>query len=848
MSNFWLRLSGLSLFLNKLNADTEQDAVNPELSSVEKQQIVAFQTGGEMVHAAKPNISMDQDMLRTATEDREHGIKDFLSRPIPVFSGTWTTAQAVNTIIPSSPLTFPQVIWTQNMWGNKLRGFRFLRATLNFQIQVNASPFDQGRLLAFWSPFDAERDDLRPIYSRTNWTGYPCVEVDAGNQMTAELRIPYVSPFSAIDLTQPNQPYGLFRLGVLSPFNSANDTSVDITVYLWLSDIDVSIPTDYATFGSVQPAFKMVGQSGSTNEAFARSKLGLVSGSSRLVGDAARMFANTPGISSVAKPVAWMSDVVGGAASLLGFSKPTSEMAVQNIVNVPGKGFTNYDGLDNSVVLGTTLKNEVEHKTNIFGTDVDEMSIAYIISKWNFFQTFNWSMAAPAKNNALFKLPIHPGICGTDTPPGVAGLWQTPTQLAFVASMFRFWRGGISLRFSAVKNQYYSGRLVFVYYPGARAGEIIDYSTLDVSNCYKWIWDIRQDSDLELTIPYNANTQYLRVRMHNNSDVTQQEGLGIDTISGTLVVYVDNQLRGPATVPDNFNITVWIRGASDTVFAVPDCVKYGPYYAPPVTALLPSGFGLNKPVKVEAAKPKSKYIIPMTAQMMKVESTFDTNQDQIGKANKEGSSMLYVVNKENMTPELFCAGEVINNLRPLTRRMGLETTWSSPALPSDQTVDPAYFFSSNTQAVRNPINYLARMYVFYKGSMRYKFFCFSSNNANLWKHAYVTSSEIISSSPRPYNTIPANSGSIAAGRFSHIQYLDLNPVVEFVAPYYSNVPMQIVSKAYITTNHLRMIYKFLQAGDDAAAGNGGFVYKGAGDDFSFGYLVGAPLLLDYSEV
>lgn len=825
-----------------MNTDTEQDAINPQLSSVEKQQIVAFQTGGEMIHASKPNIQMDKDMLRTASEDREHGIKDFLGRPIPVFSGVWNTSHARATIIPSSPLVFPQTIWSQPMWANKLKGFRFLRATLNFQIQVNASPFDQGRLLAFWSPFDAERGDLRPFYSRTNWTGYPCVEIDVGNQMTAELKIPYVSPFSALDQTQPNQPYGIFRLGVIIPFNTSNETSVDVTVYCWLTDVDLSIPTDFSSFG-------MVGQSGKTNEAFGRSKLGLVSGSSKLVGEAARMFANTPGISGVAKPVAWMSDIVGGAASLLGFSKPTSEMAIQTVANTPGKGFTNYDGLDNSIVLGTTLKNEVEHSPNIFGTDIDEMNISYIISKWNFFQDFAWTTGDPAKNNALFKLPIHPGICGTDAPSGVAGLWQTPTQLAYVASMFRLWRGGISLRFSAVKNQYYSGRLVFVYYPGVRAGEIIDYTTLDVSNCYKWIWDIRQDSDLELTIPYNANTQFLRTRMHRNTDSTQQESLGIDTISGTLVVFVDNQLRAPATVPDNFNIAVWIRGASDTTFAIPDCVRYGPYYAPPDTALLPSGFGAPFKVKLKAEKPKSNYIVPMKGQMMKVESTFDINQDQVGKANKEGSSMLYVVNKENMTPELYCTGEVINNLRPLTRRYMYDYSWLTPGTSNQITLDPAFFFGNNSVSTRAPLNYIARMYVFYKGGVRYKIFNQQATPAiGTRAMMFATSGEIISTSPRSYQTVPANATSPGGGRFMNLQFIDINPVMEITCPFYSNVPMQIVSKTYITSNHLRMIYKYFDSSDPAADGNTGWILKAASDDFSFGYLVGAPLLLDYTEV
>jgi hypothetical protein len=309
---------------------------------------------------------------------------------------------------------------------------------------------------------------------------------------------------------------------------------------------------------------------------------------------------------------------------------------------------------------------------------------------------------------------------------------------------------------------------------------------------------------------------------------------------------------------------MWVHGAADMSFALGDMVKYHPYTAMPGGSLLPlaptdADYTLRPRPRAqlereEKEKLKKKVLIkgfkPLVAQMMSVESTFDVNQANVGKSNPEGSSLLVSKPKDSINPELFCVGELVNNIRPYTRRFGFETAWSSPTFPGRITLDPAYFWESTFPGVtNNPLNYFSRMYVFYRGGVRYKLFFTSKGTLNTgqqWTCA-VASSNIRSGSPEPYTTVPADTTSFIAGRFLHRQYLDLNPVVEITCPYYSNVPIQILSKVYLTDLHQRMRWKTFNSTDPTAAGDTGLLYKAAGDDFSFGYLVGAPLLVDTGE-
>lgn len=805
---------------------TDKQSINEQDSQVQSEQIVTFQTGGDKIVVSKPAISVDKTMLVSAHEDRYHGLLDFLKRPIPLGRYVWTTSDGPRAILGS--LNFPEVIWAQTMWAEKLKGFRYFRADLHFQIQVNASPFDVGRLWAFWSPFDAERGNRRPFNTRTNTTGYPGVEVDAGNLMTSELVIPYVSMYSHIDQLLGSQPYGLFRLQVLSQFFSQNEPNANVTVYCWMENVDLSIPTDVQNFGAT------VGQSGRgrpvhMTEQVERSK-GVITEGAQIVGGIAKLLGNVPIIGEVAKPVAWMADATAGVASLLGFSKPSSLQTNCSYYNLPAKGFTHSDGLDQGVKLGAKPDNEIGVDHKVFGTDVDEMNIPYIIGRPNWVQAFNWPISKTPLGAPLFTIPVHAGICGTeDAGTGWTTNHYTPTHMAAVASLFRFWRGSVTFRFTAVKNPYYSGRLVIVFYPGIRFGQVTNYTSFDVAKCYQRVWDIKRDEDIEITIPFQSNLQFLRVQMHDNVRGTEAVDLTTDTITGTLAVYVDNSLRAPASVPDNIWIHVWVHGGADMTFSVPDAQPFVTVGGAP-TWLLPT-----------QATP------PFSGQMMEVEESFNVNHMEIGIQNPEGSSLLVSKPKDSLLPQLACIGEVHNNLRPLTRRFTQATNVVTLVSGSSLTLDPAWFesFQANQTSM---LEYISRFYAFYRGSIRFKVFVgqtftpdASSGVNTRW--AMASSAQLLSTSPINYDSPVNNAAGYGGGRFAHIQSIDLNPILEIECPYYSNVPMQLVSNTYITNLHLRMVYKFNQLTPNSLGPGANYrIFKAGGDDFSFGYLIGAPPL------
>jgi hypothetical protein len=844
-------LENITIAEQTSNMDTSAIPTNVDGndSTIDSTQIVTFQNGGIVVSSSKPSMVTDICMTSTGQEDRDHTIKDFLGRPVVLWSGQWNTGATSRTILKN--LLFPSTIWQTPMWVEKLKGFRYLRCSLNFRVLVNASPFDSGRLYTFWSPFDQERDNYRPYFSRTNWTGYPGIETDIGNKMTSDLHLPYVSMFTHLDQTRNLQPYGSLRVGVISDYVSTNETVVDYTVYGYLTDVKLSVATPAYAQGDLpwmenpffDPDFiNYLDEYSFKNGGFAqmegnnRSKLGVISGSAKIVGDAARLFQNTPGVKGFVKPVAWMADAVRGAASALGFSKPIDSQAPMTMVNIPAKNYTNSDGLDNSVMLGATHTNEVKHDPSIFGTTEDEMSIPYIISKYNWVEGFQWKFSDSPKMLTLYRMPVHAGICGTDAIPGFAAGNEHygTTHMSMVASAFRLWRGSIDFRFSAVKNKYYSGRLVIAYFPGVMPDQIIDYSTYDISKSYQWIWDVKEESELEISIPFNSNTQFNRVKMHKNNDPTSVTGITNDMATGSLVIFVDNRLRGPATVADNIWIQVYVKGGSDMCFSIPDMVRYTPLDEVPVDALLPSGPEFVK----KRAESVSFMVIRAEAQMMRDSDAFDINKNNMGRAAETSNVMLQKSPDFSTCSDEFCSGEMIRNLRLLTRRFGFAYIKAITGTTAF-TLDPAYFggFDSTIAYFNSPLRYFSRMFAFYHGSRRYKVLLTDAGTGTANGNVYAFSTEVVSSSPRPFSTVPPGSGG---GHFTHLLYTEMNPFLEITVPYYSNVPIQVISNDYTVPNHLRLVYAVdCRVSSNSTVG----ILEAAGDDFSFGYLIGPPIII-----
>jgi hypothetical protein len=791
-------------------------------------QTVSYQHGAGVMNVKRPFIADNVEKKHTGQENRVHGLLDFLARPVSFYQVPMTVGDARS--IALAQIDLPTDIWSVPVWADKLKNFRFFRCTVNFVFLVNASPFDTGRLYALWSPFNAYAGVRRPAATRTNVTGYTGVEIDLGNQETVEFKIPFVSWLSHMDQTTANNIFGSMILTVLTPFQSTNaGSSASIDIQMYLTDVDLTIPTPV-------PTLPMLAQmNGEENEGLSKVVVGtaakVVKEASNLVNKPVKTPAPVPG---------WVENLAAPLLSNIGFSKPVNYSNVSPFENIPGKGYTHVEDVFNGVTVGAMPNNQLEDDMSTFGTTVDEMNFAHVCARSVWYQSFSWALSAQARD-LLYLIDVSPGVCGSDTWPSGSSydVNLNPTPMAWVAGFHQFWRGSLIYRFSAVKNAFYSGRLRFVFFPGYRSFDVGDYNSLNVHAAYSWIWDLKLDSDLEITIPYQNNAQWSDVRLFRPVRPNTNYPT-LDSITGVLAVFVDNPLRAPSTCPSTVNINCYIRGGHDLEFAIPTNPRYVPFDWD-ATDIYPSTGAL-----------------PMVAQMMTMDDPLGDDQEKTGDDKEEGQSLLEVTPGINTYPVRATIGEKIDSIGKLIKRFTLVFGNFTPTVGAGYMLDPKNFFNWNTgsSGKLNPLAYFSWLYRFYRGSIRYMFFVRDFGGQptgtatldnliaalNYNPRFVVATNGLISGPPLPYS---APTVTFLADQFEHSQFLKLNPVVQVTLPFYSNVPQQLISVANDDTRVKRMSYIFfiytLPTGYLPPKFD---IYQAAGDDWRFGTMVAPPILFD----
>jgi hypothetical protein len=141
-----------------------------------------------------------------------------------------------------------------------------------------------------------------------------------------------------------------------------------LILYAWFEDIDVAMPTSSAaTVPSVIRA-----QIGSEESATTSKSISEVSNS---IATTARTLGKMPVFGSAARTVDWVASAVSGAASTFGWNKPTDMSKLSSFAPIPAKGYTNANGIDNSVKLAAMPDNGLTYSDSVFSSKVDEMDI-----------------------------------------------------------------------------------------------------------------------------------------------------------------------------------------------------------------------------------------------------------------------------------------------------------------------------------------------------------------------------------------------------------------------------------------------------------------------------------------
>lgn len=853
------------------------------------------------------NLSTDY-MAMTTKEERIHTVKDFLSRPIIVQTGLWSSNDAAETQLYTQ--NFPEALIANAMYQEKLRGFVGLRATLVIKVQVNSQPFQQGRLMLQYYPYAQYMPNRVTLVNSTlqGRSGCPRTDLDLSVGTEIEMRIPYVSPHVYYNLITGQGSFGAIYLVVYSQLRDqvSGTGSVEYTVWAHLEDVDVQYPTGANIFTGSSPNFanealKMA--SGNFTEAdlrrmyqnrsfekkpdriFAQGATelsqqktsGVISSGVGKISEALSTFSTIPVIGNMFTRPAWISSQASNIFRILGFSKPTIQSQPCVFKRTAQHNMANFDGADTSRKMALSAANEIETKKGLAGTSADEMDLSHVLSIPNFWDRFTWS-TTDLTNTILWDNYVTP-VKIKPYSSTITDRYRC-THMGYVANTHGLWRGSIVYTFKFVKTLFHSGRLRISFIP-YYYNTTISTGVPDVSKTQKIIVDLRTCNEVAFTVPYVASRPWMYCIRPESTALGTNNALMYNAVTGIVRVEVLNQLVAANNVFQSIDTIVEVNGGPDLTFALPAAPSYVPY----------GGTFTARDTDESKRQHDEEYSndIPDTkirSQMMGENEAIPRNDAQHGVHPAPIDTHAIA---SNWSPEAHCVGEKIMSLRQLIKRFGFANSanFSIADSPINNTVGIAPFSVGFPQTSVNSVQnislweYYYFIYAFWRGSMRYKTSVVAQNNLANFPTRTILSAflnlSIINTVQDAFLNIASKftnggsyhqkmnvtyNGTFNNGPSLHVINNELDGIIEYEIPYYNSShisPATIyasnespLSITNVLKGHLPPVVAAINIPNapqliTAESSVGLVTYRAAGDDHSLMYLVGVPPLVNVSR-
>lgn len=509
--------------VNSATSQVDDKAAHTDESTHEQQQVVKFVDEGVHEQAAIAKITpVDPCAVQTAKERKTHTIRDFMNRPNKLFQFTWSSSDDAGKMI--AKVVTPNDLFKRPMIREKIEGFTFFRGTTAFKIQINATPFQQGRLLAVFVPYGSKATRTQTALTHLGGlTGFPHVDMDISTVQTMTLRVPFVSPLTHINLVKGYGTIGELRLYVYGPLAASESTKCSGTIWGWFEDIETEIPT-----GAKISQVLLQSAEGATND-----------------------------VADLAQSAAPLLNTVG-MLSAAALEKPLSLKHSMPMQPSLQRTFANGLGVDTSKTFTINPVAQVQKFTGKFGSTQNEMELSYITKTPSFLDVFPWR-TNDTINKVIWKMPVHPATLPANLSNKNLSIAK-PTTLAYISTLFKYWQGDLVYTFKFVKTGYHSGRLRLVFIPGAEGS--VQY---DPDKCYTTILDLREKNEFEIAIPYVNSSPWDLVSARDTEKIQPFAGNGI----GLLAMEVLNELVAPGITANAIVCLVEIRGGDNFQLAFP---------------------------------------------------------------------------------------------------------------------------------------------------------------------------------------------------------------------------------------------------------------------------------------
>lgn len=760
----------------------------------EHQETVVFHEEGEVSTVGNASRTAMQEYLLPGTDALANSVIGFLQRPIEAKFFAWKAEDAP--LAELSSLDLPYEFFQKPMIKEKIAGFRYIRGDMHVRVQVNAQPFNAGRLIVWFEPF-ATNQSLEPdnVTHFGGITGYRHVDLDLSESTAVELTVPYICPLSHIDLVRSLGNMGVVHVQVYSALTGTT-ADIDGSVWFWMTNVDIQMPT------GVPHTFESRKGVAQNKEVDAKAKPGAVTKLAGTVKSVASTLRSVPGLGSVMDQVSWVSDAVSGVSSLFGFSKPEDPNPPTSVWQTVNRHFTNFNGDSKSKVLALDARNSVVIPTECYDTTEDEMALRASVQMPTYLDRFSIDSTDP-QNKIIWSWPVEPRACTKFHEPETNSVVFNNTMLSFISSLFYYWRGGINYHFKLIKTVFHSGRIRIFYAPGATLAT--DPLSIDISKCYNRVYDIRDLTSFDFTVPFVNNAPWLPFGDSDFSNVSLPVKNSYAYPTGMLYVEVLNSLRSPATAASKIEVLVETSGADDLQFAYPQL-----------------------PVNLDIIYKYRPVENSRRGVAQNCEQFFGSPTGQTTAPNEIG------------------IGEVVTSFRQILKRYDYLTNIE---LPSIRSVFPFAYGSlpiSSSPSVEplwhNFYEVISHIFRFRSGSVR---LCIIPTNpigeSVLFEYSPPLDNGTVPSAPG----VPSGTGS---GEHS-IPQVYLFPIqegmLEVTCPFYQEFPCVLTGVGSPPNNN----YNFTS--DEVPSSAGGFitclaenfsgtVFRSIGEDFSLGYLIGPP--------